>query len=197
MSDAKVVSIPPCGTKNGNGGGGGEGWSCFAARLVMTLAAILAIASLALAICLPPAAASVLAWIAAGLGAVAVIAGALWGIFCPKPCAWALLLSWQVSIGVGCLLLCFTTCCPNFWWIGLGLLAAGVALMSVWKSRCHKDACGVLKELAIALSSVVVPLIGWLGMIPVLSACINHAVATALSTLAGIVTAAVVHCGGT
>jgi len=43
---------------------------------------------------------------------------------------------------------------------------------------------------------VVVPLIGWLGMMPVLSACVNHTVATALGTLAGIVAAAATHCSG-
>jgi hypothetical protein len=68
--------------------------------------------------------------------------------------------------------------------------------MFLWKRRCDKNACGVLKELAIALASVVVPLLGWLGAIPVLSACINHTVAAGLSTLAGLTTAAVVHCGG-
>ena len=160
----------------------------------MTVAAILAIVSAALAVCLPPQAAAVLGWIALGLGIVAVVAGIFWGLFCSKPCAWALLLAWQVSIGVGFVLLYFTVCCPTFWWIGLALLAAGVALMFVWKRRCHKNTCAVLKELSIALSSVILPLLGWLGVIPALAACVNHLVAGALSTLAAVVGLAVLHC---
>jgi hypothetical protein len=161
----------------------------------MTVAAILAIAAVALAVCIPPAA-HVLFLIALGLGITAAIAAIFWGILCPKPCAWALLLAWQVSIGVGFVLLYFTVCCPTFWLIGLGLLAAGLGLMVVWKRRCRKGTCAVLKELSIALSSVILPLLGWLGVIPALAACINHVVAGVLSTLAAAVTAAVLHCIG-
>jgi hypothetical protein len=192
-----TVSVPACpGGGNGGGGGGGgggEGFGCFGLRVLMTVAAILAIVSLALAVC-GPSAAYVLGWIALGLGITAALAGIFWAIFCPKPCAWALLLAWQVSVGVGFTLLYFTVCCPTFWWIGLALLAAGLALMFVWKRRCRKSTCAVLKELSIALSSVILPLLGWLGVIPALAACINHVVAAVLSTLAAAIAAAVLHC---
>ena len=161
----------------------------------MTVAVILAIVSLALAVCVP-AAAHVLGLMALGLGIAAALAGILWAIFCPKPCLWALLLAWQVSIGMGFVLLYFTVCCPTFWAIGLALLAAGVALMFVWKRRCRKSTCAVLKELSIALSSVILPLLGWLGVIPALAACINHVVAGILSTLAAAIAAAALHCVG-
>jgi hypothetical protein len=195
MTDGVVVDVPQC-PGGGNGGdndGGGEGFGCFGLRVIMTIAAILAIVAIVLAVCIP-AAATALGWIALGLGILAAVAAILWGIFCPKPCAWALLLAWQVSIGVGFVLLYFTACCPSFWLIGLGLLVAGVTMMLLWKRRCHKTACGVLTELAIALSSVVLPLLGWLGVIPGLAACINHIVAAALSTLAAIIAAAALHC---
>jgi len=199
MTKAVTVAIPQCpdgGDGDGkDGNGDGEGFGCFGLRVIMTVAAILAIAAVALAVCIP-AAAHVLFLIALGLGITAAIAGILWGILCPKPCAWALLLAWQVSIGVGFVLLYFTVCCPTFWLIGLGLLAAGVALMFLWKRRCRKGTCAVLKELSIALSSVILPLLGWLGVIPALAACINHVVAGVLSTLAAAVTAAVLHCIG-
>jgi hypothetical protein len=198
MTQGETVAIPQCpdgGDGDGEGGNGGEGFGCFGLRVLMTVAAILAIVSLALAVCVPPAA-YVLGWIALGLGIAAALAGVFWAIFCPKPCAWALLLAWQVSIGVGFVLLYFTVCCPTFWLIGLALLAAGVALMFVWKRRCRKSTCAVLKELSIALSSVILPLLGWLGVIPALAACINHVVAGVLSTLAAAIAAAVLHCVG-
>jgi len=159
----------------------------------MTIAAILGLVAAALAACIPPAA-SILLGIAAAFGAAAIIAGILWGIFCPKPCAWALLLAWQVALGSGFLLLCFTTCCPSFWPIGLGLIALGVAGMFAWKARCKKNRCQVLKELVIALSGVLIPLLGWLAAIPVLAPCINHVVTGILSTIAAIITLAAANC---
>ena len=91
-------------------------------------------------------------------------------------------------------MLYFTRCCPTFWPIGLGLVAGGIALMLVWKKRCKKSNCAVLKELVVALSGVVLPLLGWLGVIPALAACINPIVAGALSTLAAAVTLAAASC---
>ena len=192
-----TVDVPACPGKDDddddNGGGGGGGWGCFGLRVIMTIAAILGLVALALAACIPPAA-YVLAWIAAGLGLLALIAGILWGIFCPKPCLWGLLLAWQVSIGAGLLLLCFTTCCPIFWPIGLGLVAAGIALMLIWKRRCRKNQCQVLKELVIAISGVLIPLLGSLGLIPVLAPCLNPLVTAAVSVLAGVITIMAASC---
>jgi hypothetical protein len=187
MTQAIPVTVPQC-----------EGFKCFALRVLMTVAAILAIVSAALAICvtLPPPAAAALDWIALSLGIAATLAAVIWAIWCPKPCAWALLLAWQVSIGVGFVLLYFTACCPIFWWIGLSLIAAGAALMIVWKRRCRETTCAVLKELSIALSSVILPLLGWLSVIQALAACINHVVAGVLSTVAAVIGVAVLHCIG-
>jgi PKD repeat protein len=191
------VTVPACPGDGGGGDdeddGGGEGWGCFGLRAIMTIAAILAIVAASLAACIP-AAATPLLWLAAGLGLAAAIAAVLWGIFCPKPCAWALLLAWQVALGVGFILLCFTVCCPTFWVIGLALVGVGVALMFTWKKRCNKSNCAVLKELVIALSGVVLPLLGWLGAIPALAACINTVVTGALSTLAAAIAVAATNC---
>lgn len=193
-SFSKPITVPACsGGGDGGGNGGGGGWGCFGLRVIMTIAAILGIVAAALAACIPPAA-TVLLWIAAAFGAAALIAGILWGIFCPKPCAWALLLTWQVALGAGFLLLCFTTCCPSFWPIGLGLIALGIALMLVWKRRCKKNRCQVLKELVIAISGVLIPLLGWLTAIPVLAPCINPLVTGILASIAGIITLAAANC---
>jgi hypothetical protein len=118
---------------------------------------------------------------------VAVIAGIFWAIFCSKPCGWGLLLAWQVAIGAGLVLLCFTNCCPVFWIIGPALIALGIGLLFAWKKKCHKSNCAVMKELVIALSGVVLPLLGWLGVIPGLAACINPLAVAALSSLAGVI----------
>lgn len=192
------VTVPACPGDGGGGDdgkdGGGGGWGCFGLRAIMTIAAILAIVAVSLAACIP-AATTPLLWLAAALGLLAAIAGLFWGIFCPKPCAWALLLAWQVALGVGFILLCFTVCCPIFWVIGLGLVVVGVTLMLTWKERCNKSNCAVLKELVIALSGVVLPLLGWLGVIPALAACINTVVTGALSTLAAAIAVAATNCG--
>ena len=125
---------------------------------------------------------------------MAALAGLIWGFLCPKPCAWALLLAWQVSLGVGFILLYFTMCCPVFWPIGLGLAGTGHFAHAGLEQRCNKSNCAVLKELVIALAGVVLPLLGWLGVIPALAACINPIVAGALSTLAAAVTLAAASC---
>ena len=161
----------------------------------MTIAAILAIVAAALAVCIPPLA-YYLGWTALGLAILAAIAGIFWAIFCPKPCAWAALLGWQVSIGAGFILLYFTQCCPTFWWIGGGLVVAGIALMLWWKQHCNKSSCAVLKELVIAISGAVLPLLGTLGVVPAIAACINPIVAAALSVLAAGLTIAAVNCTG-
>lgn len=192
-----TVSVPACSGGGGGGGGDdgsdGEGFGCFGLRAIMTIAAILAIVAAALAVCIPPAA-SILLGIALGFAIAAAIAGVIWSIFCRKPCAWALLLAWQAAIGAGFMLLCFTTCCPSFWVIGFGLIAAGVGLMLLWKQHCHKNRCQVLKELVLAISGVLIPLLGWFGAIPILAPCINHIVTAALSAVAAALTVAALHC---
>lgn len=194
MFSIATVMVPACGTTPPPGPDtGGEGKGCFILRAIMTIAAILAIVSVSLAACIP-AATTALLWLALGFGLLAAIAALFWNFLCPKPCAWGLLLAWQVSLGVGFILLYFTVCCPVFWWIGFGLVAAGIALMLLWKKRCKKSTCAVLKELVVALVGVVLPILGWVGAIPVLTACINSYVAGVLSTLASLATLAAASC---
>ena len=172
---------------------GGEGFGCFWLRIIMTVSAIFALVAAALAACIPPAAPALFV-IAGILAAVAFIAGIFWAIFCSKPCGWGLLLAWQVAIGAGLILLCFTTCCPSFWIIGPLLVLIGIGLLFAWKERCHKSNCAVMKELLIALSGVVLPVLGWLGVIPVLAACINPLAVGALTSLAAIVAISAATC---
>jgi PKD domain-containing protein len=190
------IDVPACGP-GGPGGGddgdGDEGGGCFAVRAIMVIAAILAVVCLLLATCVP-AAAYVLLWLAFGFAILALVLGVFWAWLCPKPCAWGLLFAWQVALGTGFVALYFTLCCPWLWGVGLPLVALGVTLALWWKSRCDKTNCELLKELVVALSGVVLPLLGWLGVIPGLAACINPVVSGVLSTLAAAVAVAVAAC---
>ncbi len=194
MTAATDVTVKACGGGGNKGGNGGEGGGCFAIRAIMVIAAILAIAASALALCLPPPAAAILGWIALGLGIVAAALAILWAIFCPKPCAWALLFAWQVLVGVGFVLLAFTVCCPTFWWIGFGLLAIGLTLMFLWRSHCKVSNCELWKELSITISGVIIPLLADLAHIPVLAACTNGIVTLILSGIAVALVIAVANC---
>jgi PKD repeat protein len=172
---------------------GGEGGGCFALRAIMVIAAILAGVSLLLAACVP-AAASALLYVALACAILAFGAGLVWALFCPRPCAWGLLFAWQVALGIGYAALYFSTCCA--WLVGVGLpsLALGLTLAVVWKSRCKKTQCELLKELVVVLSGVVLPVLGWLGVIPGLSACTNTALVGALSTLIAALVIAAANC---
>jgi hypothetical protein len=48
--------------------------------------------------------------------------------------------------------------------------------------------------MVIALSGVLIPLLGWLAAIPVLAPCINHVVTGILSTIVAIITLAAANC---
>ena len=171
----------------------GEVFSCFVARAIMTIGIILGIVIAALIAC-HPALWGPLSTFAVVVGVVTVVAAFVWA-FCDKPCAWALLLAWQVSVGAGAVLLYFNQCCTlAFSLIGLGLVGAGVTLMFVWKSHCNESDCAVVAELSIALVSVILPVLGWVGVIPVLHACVNNVVAGILSALAAAVVLKLAHC---
>lgn len=189
---SNTVSVPPC-NPDDDDDDDDEGVGCKAIRFIMTIAAILAILSVLVAICVP-AAATTLFWIALGLGILAAIAGIFWAIFCPKPCGFALLFSWQVALGVGFAVLYFTQCCPFMWWVGIGLIAAALGLLALWVKECDSTFCEVMVEMSVAIVAVLLPLLGWLGVIPALQPCINQTVAAILSSLAGAIVIAVAAC---
>ena len=194
-SGSTTVNVPACGGGgNGGNGGGGGGFGCLALRIIMTIAAILALAATSIALCIP-AAATVLFTLAAVFGGIALIAAILFGIWCPKPCLWGVLFLWQVMLGVGIILLCFTTCCPAFIALGGGLAGIGLGVMAWWKQQCNKSNCDLFKELTIVMSGVLLPLLGWLGVIPALAACINPIVTGALATIAAFVAVTAANCG--
>jgi hypothetical protein len=72
----------------------------------------------------------------------------LWGLGCPdRPCKWMLLLSGEAALGTGIVLVNFAHCCPVLSAIGLGLTAAGMALMLAWRRECGLTWCALWMEL--------------------------------------------------
>jgi hypothetical protein len=92
----------------------------------------------------------------------------------------------------------FTNCCPWALWLGLLLVAAALVWLLAWKRRCRVTACGVLVEVAALVVGVVMPVLGWIFLIPALQPCKDLLVvqivdsAGAVMVLAGLSCAAAV-----
>lgn len=191
----KPVSIPAAcqdGAEPGNNGGDG-GRLCGGLRLIVVVVAILAALASIMGACISGAA-TTLFIIAAALGIAAGLLGIIWGIFCPKPCGAEILLAWQFSFGVGFGVLYFILCCPWLWALAVGSVAVGSGLLALWLEKCKKGLCDVVSELLVAISGVSLPLLGWLGLIPALSACVNPWVSAGLSAFAGLIAIAAAAC---
>jgi hypothetical protein len=193
-----TVNIPGCQGGGGGGGGGGdggngEGFGCKGLRWAGVIAAILAALSLYICLCVPGAG-SAFCYAAAALAALSAILLGIWFFFCPKPCGAALLLSWQIALGSGIGALYFAPCCPVLWLIGAGLIAAALAGLLLWRSRCKRTLCQVLAELAIVITVVILTVLGWIAGIPFLSACLNPIVAAAVSTLSAAIALGLANC---
>lgn len=142
-----------------------------------------------------PGAGTAFCWAAAGLAAASAIALLIWAIFCPnKPCKYGLLLSAQIALGAGIGALYFAPCCPWLWAVGAGLILAGIAGIILWAKECRKTFCQVMAELAVVITVVIIPVLDWLGLVPVLSACLNPAVEAAVSTLSAAIALALAKC---
>jgi hypothetical protein len=160
----------------------------------MLILAILAFFALFIAICVPGAE-KVAGGIAAGTGAGAVVLAIIWAIFCPnKPCRWPLLLLWQAMVGAGVAALYVSNCCPPLLFVGIGLIVAGLALMGVWAALCRASTCRISRELLIVFASALVPLLAYIGLVPILKPCIAPWVAAAVATITAVLSAAVLAC---
>jgi hypothetical protein len=191
----KPVSIPAAcqdGAEPGNNGGDG-GRLCGGLRLIVVVVAILAALASIIGACISGAAATLFI-IAVALGIAAGLLGIIWGIFCPKPCGAEMLLAWQFSFGVGFGVLYFILCCPLLWALAVGSVAVDSGLLALWLEKCKKGLCDVVSELLVAISGVSLPLLGWLGLIPALSGCVNPWVSAGLSAFAGLIAIAAAAC---
>lgn len=195
-SASKQVAVPGCGsgpppppppTTDDEGGG------CKGLRWAGVVAAILATLALYICQCVPGAG-SAFCWAALGLAIVSAVLLGIWWIWCPKPCGAGLLIAWQIALGAGIGALYFAPCCPVLWVIGGALIAAAVAGMVLWIRRCRKTRCQVLAELAIVITVVVVPILGWIAGVPFLGACLDPIVAASVSTLSALIAIGLAHC---
>jgi len=130
-----------------------------------------------------------------GAALFAALAYWLWkGLQCPKPCAWGLLASWQISIGTGIGVLHFTLCCSLAYLLGGVLVAVGVYMLLEWKRKCRATNCKVLTELAALVTGVVLPVVGWLMVIPGLQGCANPLVVALIDTAGAVMLLAALSC---
>lgn len=186
-------SVPVCGGSNG-GGSEGEGGGCIIGRWLGVIFFGAALALAALAVCLPVAA-TALGIAAAAALAVALIIFGLWAWLCDnKPCKWFLLFSWQAMLIAGLILILFMDCCPTGALVGAGMLAAAGALMATWAVQCKIGTCALMAEASVAVATAVIPLMNFVGNIPLLNACINPIAGTIVATLSGLLVAAVAAC---
>lgn len=124
-----------------------------------------------------------------------MILGGIWAIFCPKPCAWAVLVSAQVVLGVGFAAVYFAACCPPLLFIGLSLVGAGLGLFTAWARICQRSTCDVLQEVALTLVSVVLPLLAWMKFVfPPLALCDNPLLTAVLSSIVAAIGAWALAC---
>jgi hypothetical protein len=182
-TDQLVVDIPACGR--------GEGWGCIVARWVIIALTIMASLALWIAICVPMPA---FFWFAGGFALAAAIVTGIWLAFCDQPCAWGLLLGWQIALGVGICALYYANCCPWLWGAGAGSIALAVLLFAEWRRTCQPTFCHTVAQLGMVITVVIIPVMGWLANIPGLAACMNPMVAAAVGALGAAVGIALVAC---
>ena len=185
-----TIHVPSCGQPPSDEG---EGWGCKGLRWAGVILLILATIALYIGLCIPGAGSEWL-WAAVSLAVAGAVLLVLWAFFCPKPCGWALLLAWQVALGAGIGALYFAKCCPWLWAVGGGLIAAGLAGLIAWWIKCHRTLCQVLVELAIVLSVVILPVLGWIASIPFLTPCLTPAVDATVASVTAAVTAGLAAC---
>lgn len=171
-----------------------ESSGCGGLRLAVAIAGALAILATLLAICVPPAA-TALFIIAGVFAAVALITGILYAIFCPnKPCKVGLLISGQSSLGGGVAAIILSACCPWMIWAGLILTVIGLSTLLLWRSQCEKSTCALAKEITKVIGGVVLPIIGIIAVIPILTACISGMALAGVGAVFGPIAAYAASC---
>jgi PKD repeat protein len=132
--------------------------------------------------------------IAIGLILAGIILLIIWAFICPaKPCAWVLLILWQVLLAFGIVCLYFTVCCPVLWWIGGGSILLALILLGWWVAMCKPTFCRVIAELSPVLANVIAG-IAIVAAIPILKACLNPAVGVAVGTVSAILVGILAAC---
>ena len=193
-------TIPKCGSSSG---GSGIQWGCVVLRWLVAFFFIVAGFAWILYFCAGPilAAGQYTSWIppvllivaiAATVAAVALLVIWLLLPFCTgKPCRWALLLWWQISIGFGTTALYLIQCCTWTLVVGLISLTIGIAVLIWWWVACKRTACQAAVELAPVLAAVIA-LIGYVNLVAPL--CLNGIVGLVVGFISAGLTIALAIC---
>jgi len=162
-----------------------ESTGCGALRLIIAIAATLAILAGLLAICVPPAA-TILFIIPGVFAAIAAIAGIVYAIFCPnKPYRVGFLVVGQALLGAGVAAIILSACCPWMIWAGLGITLAGIGTLLLWQNQCHKSTCTLAKEIPKVIGGIVLPIVGIIAAIAILTACVSAITLASVSAIFG------------
>ncbi|MET8865427.1 PKD domain-containing protein [Nonomuraea sp. NPDC004580] len=136
----------------------------------------------------------VLIGVAIGLILAGIILLLIWAFICPnKPCAWFLLILWQITLAFGVVCLYFTVCCPILLWIGLGAIAGALVLLGLWINACRPTFCRIIAELAPVLANIIAG-IGIVAAIPLLNACLNPAIGVIVGGVSAILVGILATC---
>jgi hypothetical protein len=176
--------------------GGEEETGCIVARMIAVVLFAVGTIAFLLGFCFP-ALAPYIFYVAAGLGIAAIIVLIIWAIVCPtKPCGWGWLLIGQVLICVGWVAVYFWNCCAWLGVAGIAFLLLGIGALAIWAVLCRIGMCRVLREAAIPLTVVALPLIGYILLFPPAAACAISLVGAILATAYAILTTAALSCKG-
>jgi PKD domain len=170
-----------------------ESFSCIGLRWLIVLTFIFAFLSLFIGLCIPGAGTGFLI-AAGGLAIAGAILLVIWLLICPQPCAWGLLLSWEILLGAGIGALYLAPCCPQLWIIGAVAVLAAVGLLAAWVRQCNETRCDVIRELLLVIVAVIIPVFGWVRNIPLLALCVSPVLDTILAALAGVLGALAAGC---
>jgi hypothetical protein len=133
-------------------------WFCPLLFLIMTLSFAFAIAFIILDSCLTLAGG--LATIGTAFLLIGIIAFVLYRYFpdCRKClCGWGYKLFWRVLFAAGMVITAFAGCCATFLIPGLLMIAAGLVFLFLWKKKCKKTVCEVVKEVIFVIAAFILP----------------------------------------
>ena len=187
------VDVPPC--DGGDGDGDGEPSIC--GKLDLVVGALLGLALAASLILLAIQCRNIpVPWffwlIPAAFAAAAGVVIVLWYLFCDPPtaCDW-LAIAWMVALTGAIVALYLSACCPFMLPLSIVLFVAAAAGFGLWVLVCHPTPCGILRHLAVALSTAAGGVLGAFGLVvpflPALAGCVLGWVPAAVAVVAGAV----------
>src|SRR5690606_26208335 len=100
----------------------------------------------------------------------------------------------QALLGAGVAAILFSACCAWVFWAGLGLVLAGLSALLAWRAYCDESWCRLAKEVTYVIGGIVLPIIGILVGIPLISACVSAIALGVISAIFGPIAAYAAAC---